>query len=97
MHAHIHYCFASELQVATTLNESCRLFAVARVSCLQVTKTRAHIDADTGALLTAVTYRCFEADAKQPDRFPKVQPRRELSSSLGGWVDLHLGIADPLS
>jgi hypothetical protein len=43
------------------------------VVCLQVSKTRAYIDADTGAMLTAVTYRSFEADARQgAERFPKV-------------------------
>jgi hypothetical protein len=40
---------------------------------VQVTKTRAYIDADTGALMSSITYRSFEADAKQgADRFPKV-------------------------
>lgn len=43
------------------------------LAAAQVTKTRAYIDADTGALLTSITYRSFEADAKHgSDRFPKV-------------------------
>lgn len=49
----------------------------------EVTKTRAFIDADTGALLTAVTYRSFEADAKGgAGRFPKVVMRSEEISAL---------------
>lgn len=38
----------------------------------QVTRTRAHIDADTGAILPAITYRSYDAGAKEPGSMPKV-------------------------
>lgn len=49
----------------------------------EVTKTRAHIDADTGAILTSITHRSFEVDARQgADRFPKVTLRNEEIAAL---------------
>jgi len=54
------------------LGQTCNCHFCCYVS-LQVTKTRAHIDADTGAILTSITHRSFEVDARQgADRFPKV-------------------------